>query len=79
MEDPRPTARVMRAVSARIADGTYEPGARIHLGLLGDELGIGADTIRNAMLQLQGQGLVRFWRGLGWYVEGPPPEGEGPE
>jgi DNA-binding GntR family transcriptional regulator len=78
MQDPRPTARVVRVVQSRIADGTYSPGARIHLGLLGEDLGIGPDTIRNAMLQLQDQGLVRRWPGLGWYVEGPPPPGEGP-
>jgi DNA-binding GntR family transcriptional regulator len=78
MQDPRPTARVIRTVQARIADGTYAPGARIHLGLLGEELGIGPDTIRKAMLELEAQGLVRRWPGLGWYVEGPPPAGEGP-
>jgi DNA-binding GntR family transcriptional regulator len=70
MQDPRPTARVVRVVQARIADGTYAPGARIHLGLLGEELSIGPDTVRKAMLLLQEQGLVTRWPGLGWYVTG---------
>ena len=78
MQDPRPTARAARVIEARIADGTYAPGTRIHLGLLGEELGIGADTMRKAMLELEGRGIVRRWPGLGWYVEGPPPESEGP-
>jgi DNA-binding GntR family transcriptional regulator len=72
MQDPRPSARVTRVVTARIADGTYAPGARIHLGLLGEELGIGPDTIRKVMLELEAAGLVRRWPGLGWYVEGEP-------
>lgn len=61
---------MVRTVQARIADGTYAPGARVHLGLLGEELGIGPDTIRKAMLILAGQGLVIRWPGLGWYVTG---------
>ena len=68
MDDPRPTARVVRTVEQRITDGTYAAGSRIHLGLLGDELGIGPDTIRRAMLQLAERGMVVRWPGLGWYV-----------
>jgi DNA-binding GntR family transcriptional regulator len=82
MQDPRPTARVVRIVERRIADGTYEPGTRIHLGLLGEELGVGPDTMRKAMHELEGRGLVHRWPGLGWYVRDdvqgdPAPEGEG--
>lgn len=59
---------MIRVLEERIADGTYAPGSRIHVGLLGEELGIGPDTIRRAMLQLAGRGLVVRWPGLGWYV-----------
>ena len=77
MQDPRPKARVLRTVESRIADGTYGPGERIHLGLLGEELGIGPDTIRAAMLELADRGLVVRWAGLGWYVNGDNEETPG--
>jgi DNA-binding GntR family transcriptional regulator len=76
MDDPRPRAVVIRAVNARIADGTWPPGTRVHLGLLGDELGIGADTVRKAMGELEEQGIVRRWPGLGWYVTGDGSDNE---
>jgi len=68
VDDPRPTAIVLRVLEQRIADGTYAPGTRIHMQLLSDELGIGVDTIRKALLELASRGLVQRWEGLGWYV-----------
>ena len=66
--DPRPRAVVIRTVEQRIADGTWPAGTQIFLGLLGEELGIGPDTVRKAMAELADRGLVRRWPGLGWYV-----------
>lgn len=59
---------MMRLIERRIADGTYEHGSRIHLGLLREETGVGPDTLRAAMLELASRGLVQRWEGLGWYV-----------
>lgn len=74
MDDPRPRAIVIRAVQERIASGAWPPGTRVHLGLLGEELGIGADTVRKAMQELAERGIVRRWPGLGWYITGESTE-----
>jgi DNA-binding GntR family transcriptional regulator len=69
VNDPRLFARAREVIRARIADGTYEPGTRVHIGGLADELGVARPTIARALGDLAVAGLVRYWPGLGWYVE----------
>lgn len=70
MDDPRQFARARELIRRRIAAGDYAPGRRIHVGALADELGVSRPTISRAMAGLAGEGLVRYWPGLGWYVTG---------
>lgn len=72
-DDPRLFARARELVRSRIADGTYERGTRVHVGGLADELGVARPTITRAMQELADEGLVKYWRGLGWFVSGGQP------
>jgi DNA-binding GntR family transcriptional regulator len=71
MDDPRQFARARELIRRRIADGDYAPGTRIHVGGLADELGVSRPTVSRAMGEVAGEGLVRYWPGLGWYVTRP--------
>ena len=69
--------RAARAISARIADGTYAPGQRLHIGLIADELGIYRAAVSRGLELLAGRGLVARVPGLGWYVTGDSEEAPG--
>ncbi len=77
VDDPRAHVRAARAIEARIADGRYAPGQRLHIGLIAGELGIYRAAVSRGLELLAGRGLVARVPGLGWYVEGPAPEGNG--
>lgn len=77
MSDPRLYMRAAQVISARIEAGEYEPGQRLNIGLIADELGVQRDTVSHAMQVLAGRGLVEFFRGLGWYVTGDSEEAPG--
>ena len=62
--------RAAKLVEDRIADGTYDHGQRLNLGLIADEMGVQRDTVSRGMQVLAERGIVRFWQGLGWYVAG---------
>ena len=68
MDDPRAHVRTARAIAARIADGTYAPGQRLHIGLIAEELGTYRAAVSRALALLAKQGLVERFPGLGWYV-----------
>lgn len=70
VDDPRLFMRAAELVTARIGDGTYAPGQRLSLGLIADEMGVERTTLTRAMRVVEERGLVRFWRGLGWFVAG---------
>jgi DNA-binding GntR family transcriptional regulator len=63
--------RAAELVTARIRSGEYAPGQRLNLGLIADEMDVERATISRAMRVLDERGLVKFWRGLGWYVNSP--------
>jgi DNA-binding GntR family transcriptional regulator len=58
----------MRTISARIADGTYTPGDRLHIGLLADELDVYRAAVSRALALLAEQGTVVRYPGHGWFV-----------
>jgi DNA-binding GntR family transcriptional regulator len=68
VQDPRLFMRAARYIEDRIADGTYEHGQRLNIGLIAQELGIQRDTVSRGMTVLAERGLVQFWAGLGWHV-----------
>jgi len=65
--------RAARLVEERIASGEYAPGQRLNIGLIADELDVERGSVSRGMQVLAGEGLVRFWPGLGWYVTGEDP------
>jgi DNA-binding GntR family transcriptional regulator len=73
MEDPRLSRRIHAALVERIADGTYPPGTRIHIGLLTDEFSTTRTTVGKALRLLAEESRVEYYSGLGWYVKEPPP------
>lgn len=77
MEDPRPNRRIYAVLSKRIADGTYPAGSRLNVGLLADEFEVTRTTVGKAVKLLEADGLVELFTGLGWYVTGANPSGEG--
>lgn len=62
--------RAARAIGARIADGTYAPGQRLHIGLIAEELGIYRAAVSRGLELLAESGVVARVPGLGWYVTG---------
>lgn len=68
MEDPRPHRRIYAALQARIADGTYPAGTRLHVGLIADEFGTTRTTTGKALRLLEADGVIEFYAGMGWYV-----------
>lgn len=49
----------------RIAEGAYEPGSRLVLGRIGDEIGASVVPVREAVRRLEAEGLVTFERNVG--------------
>jgi GntR family transcriptional regulator len=69
---PRRAAQVAEEVAARIAGGTYLPGAWLPGGpTLGEEFGVDRGTVRRALLMLQERGLVEVVEGNGARVRKP--------
>ena len=68
VDDPRLFMRAAKLVEDRIADGTYEHGQRLNIGLIADEMNVERSTVSRAMNVLASRGLVQFWQGLGWHV-----------
>jgi DNA-binding GntR family transcriptional regulator len=68
VDDPRLYVRTSETISARIADGTYEHGQRLNIGLIAEELGTSRRTVSHALALLAGRGLVQFFEGVGWHV-----------
>lgn len=66
---PTRSEEVVETLRARLADGTWPVGTRLpgeHA--LSDELGVGRNTIREALRSLVNAGLLRARRGDGTYV-----------
>ena len=60
--------RAARAIKARIADGTYAPGDRLHIGLIAEEIGVYRAAVSRALAELGKQGIVTRYPGHGWFV-----------
>ncbi|WP_032794573.1 GntR family transcriptional regulator [Streptomyces sp. W007] len=75
LDETRPKWRqVADIMRARIADGTYPPGARIPAVIaLTSEFGIALATAQKATRALRDEGLIRTEIGMGSYVTGRPP------
>lgn len=54
------TAAATEAIRARILDGTYATGAKLHQDMIAAELGISRIPVREALFQLEAEGLVRI-------------------
>ncbi|MGX6446754.1 GntR family transcriptional regulator [Patulibacter sp. S7RM1-6] len=59
------TARVAEQVRDAIADGRLRPGMRLSVPQLAEQLGASRTPVREALLLLENQGLVRFERNRG--------------
>lgn len=54
------TAAATEAIRRRILDGTYATGAKLHQDMIAAELGISRIPVREALFQLDAEGLVRI-------------------
>jgi len=62
-------ARAARAIRLRILTGDVRPGQRLaSMRLLANELGISLPSVREAIAQLRGEGLVDVRHGVGCFV-----------
>jgi DNA-binding GntR family transcriptional regulator len=57
--------RAYTAIKAHILEGDYSPGYRLVLAKIGDELGVSAVPVREAIRRLEAEGLVTFERNVG--------------
>lgn len=55
-------------IRKRILDGDFTPGYRLVLGSIAGELGMSAVPVREAIRQLEAEGLVTFERNVGAHV-----------
>ncbi|MEI7759772.1 MAG: GntR family transcriptional regulator [Thermoleophilia bacterium] len=55
-------------IRSLIVAGALEPGSRLAQGTLADRLGISRGSVREALLRLAGDGLVRFEVNRGFFV-----------
>ena len=60
--------RAAQFIEQRIADGTYEHGQRLNIGLISTEVGVYRAAVTRALNLLAGRGIVASYPGLGWYV-----------
>jgi len=65
--------RAYSAIKAHILDGDYSPGYRLVLAKIGEELGVSAVPVREAIRRLEAEGLVAFERNVGATVAGIDP------
>lgn len=70
MEDPRPHRRIYAELARRIRAGEAGAGTRLHVGLIAGEFGVTRTTAGKALKLLEADGLVEFYKGMGWYVRG---------
>lgn len=61
---------VYETLRSRIVRGTYTPGYRLVLSTLASELEVSAVPVREAVRQLQSEGLVEYTRNIGFEVSG---------
>lgn len=54
------TAAAAAAIRRKILDGTYATGARLHQDMIAAELGVSRIPVREALVQLDAEGLVRI-------------------
>ncbi|MGW3674669.1 GntR family transcriptional regulator [Streptomyces sp. NPDC005166] len=73
LDDTRPKwVQIFEIFSARIADGTYAPDARIPTMLeLQNEFGVANATAQKVYRRLREDGLIRTEPGMGSYVKRP--------
>jgi DNA-binding GntR family transcriptional regulator len=57
--------RAYSAIKAHILEGDYSPGYRLVLAKIGEELGVSAVPVREAIRRLEAEGLVTFERNVG--------------
>ena len=64
------SAKVFHKVRGDILSGVYKPGEEIHEKKLGDDLGVSRTPVREALRQLELEGLVNMIPNRGAFVEG---------
>jgi DNA-binding GntR family transcriptional regulator len=57
---PQLNQRAYEAISEAILSGRFKPGQMLSIGRLADELGISRTPVRDALLQLQKEGLIKL-------------------
>ncbi|MET3810529.1 GntR family transcriptional regulator [Arthrobacter sp. UYEF3] len=57
--------RAYTDIKAHILEGDYSPGYRLVLSKIGEELGVSAVPVREAIRRLEAEGLVKFERNVG--------------
>src|SRR6476469_7321615 len=71
---PTLRAHVVRLISAQILEGRYKPGDRLNESQIARELNISRIPVREALSQLQEQGLVQNRERRGMFVTNIGPE-----
>jgi DNA-binding GntR family transcriptional regulator len=73
--DPRKYVRLAAELRAKIADGTLAPGDRTPSRVeLAAQTGWSPLTCAKSLRVLAGEGLVTWWKGIGYVVNHPPKE-----
>jgi hypothetical protein len=60
----------------RHGDDRAGRGSRLNIELLTDEFDVTRTTAAKALRLLEADGRVLLCQGVGWYVTGPPPQGD---
>ncbi|MFE1396257.1 GntR family transcriptional regulator [Nocardiopsis alba] len=74
----QPYRRVLDELRKRIDSGEFGVGDRLpSTRELADRHGVAPMTVRNALMELQKQGLAAPTHGVGWFVTDPPEQQPG--
>jgi DNA-binding GntR family transcriptional regulator len=76
--DPRLYVQITEQLRQKIISGDLKPGVAVSITDVSRQRGVSRPTVRKAMRALEGDGLLRRYPGLGYYVqpcrqEPPPP------
>ena len=74
-----PTHRVLRqavfaSIRDAILDGRFRPGERLSEGAVAEQLGVSRSPIREALRELEKEGLVTSWPNRGVAIAAPTPD-----
>ena len=75
MTDPRLWVQITADLRGKLANGAIAAGDPLSITQLSEEWGSSRQTVAKALRALEGDGLIRRYPGVGYYVLSPRPEG----